>query len=291
MPGLIERLSLGWQTDLIFARFDGQVIERPDCLVLRMPSNPLFYWGNALILPEPPRDAELAHWLQRFEEEVGQHTRESGHVAIGFDAAAPHEPLMNWAAAGFEIFGSATLALTAAAWRRPQRALAPEFHIRPLDLNQESELAAVLDLQCESNDAGFEPFGYRVHRERQMRRYAAMQAAGLGAWFALFAGEQMLADCGLFRATQIGRPELGRFQHVGTHPAWRRRGLCTALIDAVVGQGLQVWGLERLLMCADPDDVAIGIYESLGFSRALAGQRRAFGAQRRPARDRTSAEV
>ena len=30
MPGLIERLSLGWQTDLIFARFDGQVIERPD---------------------------------------------------------------------------------------------------------------------------------------------------------------------------------------------------------------------------------------------------------------------
>ncbi|QPF75122.1 GNAT family N-acetyltransferase [Roseateles sp. DAIF2] len=271
-------LSLGWQTELIFARFDGLVQPRPDCLVIRTPGNPLFYWGNCLVLPRPPRDAELAHWLDRFEAEVGRHTRESGHVAIGFDATAPHEPLTAWQAAGFEIFGTAQLSLEAPA-ERPAP-LPPGFRFAPLDLARPEQLEAAVAQQCASNDMGYEPAGYRRHRERQMQRYAAMQAAGLGHWFGIWSEAEgaLVADCGLFRDGTTG---LGRFQHVGTHPDWRRRGLCTALIDAVGRHGLQRLGLGTLVMCADPDDVAIGIYESLGYRRR--GMH--WGAQRRPARD------
>jgi predicted GNAT family acetyltransferase len=54
---------------------------------------------------------------------------------------------------------------------------------------------------------------------------------------------------------------------VSTHPAWRRRGLCTALVHAVCRHGFEGMGLDTLVMVADPDDVAIGVYESLGYRR------------------------
>jgi hypothetical protein len=43
--------SLGYRTDLIFARAHGQVANRGDHLVIRTPSNPGFYWGNFLLSP------------------------------------------------------------------------------------------------------------------------------------------------------------------------------------------------------------------------------------------------
>lgn len=279
----VEGLSLGWQTEIGFARFDGLVSERADCVVVRTPSDPLFYWGNCLILPQPPRDAELPHWLQRFEEEVGRFTPESGHVAIGFDARGPHEPLIQWAAAGFEIYATETLVLKQESTRPMARALDADFHFRALDLSQGPDLQRALELQCATMEAGFEPAGYRRHRERQLQRYAAMQRAGLGAWFGVWQGDELLADCGLFKAGEAST--LGRFQHVSTHPAWRRRGLCTGLIAATLRHGFEQMGLQRLVMCADPEDVAIGIYESLGFQR----ESRTLSAQRRPPRDRAGA--
>lgn len=276
--GLLDSLSLGWQTDLIFARFDGLVLERDDCVVVRTPGNPHFYWGNCLVLPQPPTDAELAHWLSRFEQEVGRFTTESGHVAIGYDASVPHPPLLSWAQAGFEILATECLVMRSDQLSAQPSPLAADFSFRALDLSQDADFSAALNLQCESvgPDDGFEPKAYRIFREQQMRRYRAMQLAGLGHWFGIWRGPQLLADCGLFR-----HGDLGRFQYVGTHPQWRRRGLCTALIEAVSRHGFAQMGLTQLVMCADPHEVAIAIYRSAGFASVS----RCFAAQRRPARD------
>jgi len=141
---------------------------------------------------------------------------------------------------------------------------------RVLDLPRDS--AVVIDKQVVVNQARHEPVGYREFAERQMQRYAAMQGAGLGRWFGLVAqvaGRPVLtASCGLFRdpARSDG---LGRFQFVSTHPAWRRRGLCTALVHAACRHGFEAMDLRTLVMVADPDDVAIGVYESLGFRRGV----------------------
>ena len=62
---------------------------------------------------------------------------------------------------------------------------------------------------------------------------------------------------------------LGRFQFVSTHPAWRRRGLCSALIHAVCRHGFDSMGLHTLVIVADPNDVAMSLYESLGFQRGV----------------------
>jgi predicted GNAT family acetyltransferase len=93
-------------------------------------------------------------------------------------------------------------------------------------------------------------------------------------------GEQVVADCGLFRDGR-GPGSVARFQHVETHPQWRRRGLCTALIHKVCRHGFEVMGAETLVMMADPHDVAIEIYASLGFERGAD----VYELQRRPVND------
>jgi ribosomal protein S18 acetylase RimI-like enzyme len=71
---------------------------------------------------------------------------------------------------------------------------------------------------------------------------------------------RVVASLGLF-----GRDGFGRFQHVETHPDFRRRGLCRALVHAACAHGLHTRGWHTLVMAADPHDVAIALYRSVGF--------------------------
>jgi hypothetical protein len=58
------------------------VDERDGYLVVRTPENPSFYWGNFLLLREPPQAVEP--WLTRFEVEFP----EARHRAFGLDLPA-----------------------------------------------------------------------------------------------------------------------------------------------------------------------------------------------------------
>jgi hypothetical protein len=89
-----------------------------------------------------------------------------------------------------------------------------------------------------------------------------MAAAGMGHWFGAFAQGQMVAGLGLFGRGGVG--PLPARQHP---PGLAPRGLCRALVHAACRYGQEQRGWHTLVMCADPDDVAIGIYESLGFAR------------------------
>ena len=298
----IDELSLGWRTDLIFPRFDAQVIERPQYLVVRTPHNPTFYWGNFLLFDRAPVEGDAAAWLAAFDAEIASRQPASRHVAFGIDAAQPWPVPADLAVAGLALDASTVLTMRAEQLRAPTRTLGPPFSVRALDLPAEEALA--VELQVASDEGGFEPNGYRVFRQRQMQRYGAMVAAGRGDWFGVFAtssvaatatstttttasespahpgGPPLVADCGLFTD---GRG-LGRFQFVSTHPLWRRRGLCTALTHAVCRHGFGTLGLHTLVIVADPDDVAIGLYESLGFERGET----TWHLERRPAGDAES---
>jgi RimJ/RimL family protein N-acetyltransferase len=261
-------LSLGWRTDLIFARFDGQVVDRANHVLVRTPGNPTFWWGNFLLFQHAPGTGDLERWMALFQEEIAAAQPDSRHRAFGVDVrdrlALPPE----FAAAGFELNEASVLTLTRDQLLPPPRTLPAGFEFKVLDLPRDS--AAVVDKQVAVDQTRYEAAGYRVFAQRQMARYAAMQRAGLGHWFGLVTqvdGQPVLAaSCGLFRDPT--HPDgLGRFQYVSTHPAWRRRGLCTALVHAACRHGFAAMGLRTLVMVADPDDVAIGVYESLGYRR------------------------
>lgn len=262
----LDELPIGWRTEFILHRLDARIVEHDDAIAVCTDRNPTYYWGNFLLLPAAPDDAALGHWLARFQACVADGRPEVRHVAIGIAAARDGRRLPAWQAAGFAVDDTAVLAL-----RRDEHLAAPRpvhaarWQVRPIDWA--GELAACIDLQC--LDAGaYEPAGYRLFRQRQMARMAQLARQGCAEWFGLWCdgpqGPTLAAGCGLMR--DAARPgAIGRFQHVGTHPQWRRRGLCSALVRSVSAWGFAQWQLAQAVLCADPHDVAIGIYRALGY--------------------------
>ena len=235
----------------------------------RTPLHPNFRWGKFLLFDHAPREGDAAVWRAHFAEEISARQPESRHVTFGVDCAAPFALSQDFDLAGLNLFESTVLTMRREQLRLTARVMDKGYRIDALRLPEQA--AEVVDLQV-SGDAGlFEPEAvYSVFRERQMQRHAAMDQAGMGRWFAVFAqlesgAERIVADCGLFRAPG---ESLGRLQHVQTHPAWRRRGLCSVLVHAVCRHGFERMELETLVIVADPENVAIGLYEALGFVRA-----------------------
>lgn len=203
-----------------------------------------------------------------FEEEIESMQPASRHRAFGIDTSVRLTIPDDFAAAGFTLQEASVLTLSKTPQCAGIAALPSGFAFGTLNLPEENDL--VVDIHVAVNAGRYHADGYREFATRQMDRYAGMQSAGLGHWFGLFAqvgGQRVLtASCGLFRDAG-GAGNSGRFQFVTTHPDWRRRGLCTALVEAVCSYGFEIMGITTLVMVADPDDVAIHIYASLGFER------------------------
>jgi RimJ/RimL family protein N-acetyltransferase len=272
-----DDLRSGWRSEFIRHRFDAQVTEQPDCIVVRTPSNPTYYWGNCLVLPKAPADQDLAFWAARFDALVVQGQPLSLHVAIGVDAEFQEETLPSWCAAGFEIGVNHVLRMRAAEWPGAvarvdaDRASTPALLIRPIAFPDEVE--AIVELEC-LDDMPFEIEGYRRYRHQQFFSHAKMHAAGCLQWFGVWANGVLVGCCGLLRDRPFVLDEAdsgvatarGRFQHVLTHPQWRGRGVCTALIRAVTSYAFGHWRVAELLLLAEPEEAAIRIYKRLGYT-------------------------
>ncbi|MCB9138145.1 MAG: GNAT family N-acetyltransferase [Caldilineaceae bacterium] len=248
--------SLGYRTDLIFSRFSGSVTDKGDYLVIRTPSNPTYYWGNYLLFRRPPGPDDYSRWRARFVEEIGP-TPPVGHMVFGIDDPSGDpgvvQPFMD---AGFEV--EHTVILTAREVEKPARCN-DEVVVRAL--RSEAEWEANLALTIASFQDDHEPEGYRIFATRLQHDKRAMIDAGLGQRFGAFLGDTLTASLGLFVEDGVGR-----FQSVGTHPAYRRRGICGRLVYEAARHGLGEMGADVLVMAADPDYHAAQIYESVGFT-------------------------
>ena len=248
--------SLGYRTDLIFSTFNGEVLDRGDYLVIRTPSNPTFYWGNFLLFSRPPESGDFERWQVLFAEEIGAGP-EIRHMTFGWDTTLDEvgvcEPFLE---AGFELAHQTVLTA--------QRLVAPPppaqaVSIRPLRSDEDWLQAVENQVRC--REGGHEEAGYRVFKRRQMASYRKMVEAGWGEWFGAFLGEMLVADLGLFH-TQ----DLGRYQSVGTHPDFRRRGIAANLVFQAGRHGQSHFGIDRLVIVADHESAASRLYRSLGFN-------------------------
>ena len=101
---------------------------------------------------------------------------------------------------------------------------------------------------------------YEPYKRSQMKKYQDMSETGLGHWFGAFYNGKLVGDCGLYVFENVGR-----YQAVGTHPNFRKMGVCAGLIFASARFGLDKLDVKTMVMVADPEYHAARVYESIGF--------------------------
>jgi ribosomal protein S18 acetylase RimI-like enzyme len=251
--------SLGIQTDLLFRRFEGEVIEKENYIVIRTPKNPGYRWGNFIVFQKPPESGDLDYWKTIFTKEIGM-PPVYNHFVFGWDDSQGNvgviEPFLE---AGFKL--EKTSVMTAQSINPPPK-VNPHCTIHTFTKNDWQEW---IDLEIAMNNAQednkeTDDQGFRNYLEGKVSEYQRMIEAGLGQWFGAYVDGELASSLGLF----IWK-NLGRFQMVATHPKFRRQGLARTLVYHAAQKGFTEMGAETLVMCADPDYVAIKIYESLGF--------------------------
>jgi predicted GNAT family acetyltransferase len=111
-----------------------------------------------------------------------------------------------------------------------------------------------------------EPGGEPGFLRARLAAERAMAEAGQGSWFGAFIDGRLLAQLGLI----TGQTGLARYQYVETHPAARRQGLAGSLVWHAGRHALATGGAGTLVIVADPADVAMRVYRSVGFTAAQA---------------------
>jgi GNAT superfamily N-acetyltransferase len=249
------QLSLGFRTDLIFHRFDGEVIDRGAYWVVRTPSNAGFHYGNFLLFFEAPKTGVLSRWKSLFREEFSGFP-DVKHFTFLWDSPAEGAgDCSELLAAEFKLESSVILTARSV---HPAPRSNSQIEVRPI--TTDSEWRMVVESQIHSKDSEYSETSYREFKERQMARYRAMSERGLGHWFGAFLGDRLAGDLGLYLDGDVGR-----FQSVETHPEFRRQGICGRLVYEAARFGFQKMGLRELVMVADEHYDAAKIYESVGF--------------------------
>ena len=259
-----ERLvprSLVWATGIDVLPPD-RVVQRHDgYLVVRSPSNPTHWWGNLLIFDEAPAAGDGARWERLFAEAfepVPEHRTFAWEQTTDIRGAADTE----FVARGYSVDLNVGL-IAAPSEIRPHPRANADVEVRALDptLNGPDEALweQVIEIQLAEHDRGrLEVETAFAHtRQAELR---AMFRAGRGAWYVAIDGDEVAGSMGIVVGS--GR---GRYQAVDTAAAHRRRGICTRLVVDAARHAVATFGATQLVIAADPDYHAAGIYESVGF--------------------------
>lgn len=248
--------SLAFQTDLYFHRFTGVVLEYEDYLVVKTPTNPTFFWGNLLYFKNPPNDLSIKKWQQIFYQQFK--TMNVQHMTLAWDSTIGEEGEASlFLADGFNLEKSSIM--LADKIERPDK-INDQLIIRPI--MNEIDWEKVLQNHVECRASHFNENLYRKFADKRIADYRLMIKEGMGVWMGAFLGDKLIGDLGFF--FQNG---LGRFQVVGTHPDFRRIGVCSTLLYKTCLFALENLNIKKLVIVADPDYHAIKVYESVGFKK------------------------
>ncbi|KFN17781.1 GNAT family N-acetyltransferase [Aeromonas bestiarum] len=245
----------GFATDLLFDRYQGNVVDHEQFWAVRTPDAPDYYFGNYLLLPTPPSDRDKG-WLEAsFDKLIGQDPRVQHRTFQWPLAAGQNSRVAGFVAAGYQYMECVVLALDALSWHQATAGdLATDA--RPFESADWDEW---LTFELNERDPGHSVESYLPYLQSRRHLYEAMIADGLGQWWGIWREDQLVASCGLFFTDTMGR-----FQLVRTHQDWRNRGLCRQLLSQVARQGLS--RVSQLIIVADEHYHAQRVYRSLGFT-------------------------
>ncbi len=269
--------SLVIATDIDALPADRALTRRERCLVVRSPGNPLHWWGNFLVFADPPAPGDGDRWEAEFEAAFAD-ALGVRHRAFVWDRTdgAEGDAATELGARGYRIEPTAGLA-AAPAEVRPHPRANRTIEVRALDPSPGADAGlweGVIELHVAGHQALREPSPtYERFARRRQAELRELFAAGRGAWYVALdpADRTVVASCGV-----VATGARGRFQQIDTAPSHRRRGICSRLVVDAAHHAAAAHGLETLVIAADPDYHALGLYESLGFRR----QERVCGACR-----------
>jgi ribosomal protein S18 acetylase RimI-like enzyme len=258
--------SLAWATNIDVLPPQHSVLRRDDHLVVRSPTNPTHWWGNLLVFDDAPAAGDGERWESLFAAEFADQPQVM-HRTFAWDRTdgAAGAAQSEFAARGYDIEWSVGMIAVPQEIQPHPRANA-EVQVRPLDPREggpDEELwQQVIALQIAARDPERLPDedAHRVFSQARQAELRAMFRAGLGAWYVAIDGEVVAGSMGI--VVTDGR---GRYQAVDTAVTHRRRGICTRLLVDAARHAVATYGAERLVIVADPDYHAAGIYESVGF--------------------------
>jgi len=246
--------SLGFKSELIFLKYDGQIIDRGSYLVVKTLSNPNYFWGNLLIFDGPPRNGDFHRWKNLFELEFTD--PRIYHQTFAWDSPEGQVgDVSEFVANGFKFEKS--VVLTAQNVYLPQK-YHPTVKVRPIENAQDWEESIQVQIACGNESlskAQWEGF-YRS----QMERYKIFIASGEGVWFGAYLNDRVVGCLGIFTDG-----DLGRYQIVSTHPMHQRQGICGSLVYESAQYAFERMKVKSLVMVADEEYHAAKIYESVGF--------------------------
>jgi len=248
--------SIALITELGLAVTRGKITDRGDYLVVQTPDDPGYYYGNLLVLPAAPLAGEVAHWMQRFADELG--APDIHHVTLWWDGITGDEgPADELRAAGFTLETSQVM-------------IADD--VRGLDSPPSGEVRKLTpDEVLHSVELGWaiadrHDDAYRTFLQRRVAWHRDLVVRGRATFWGAHDGDELVASLGL---VELGT--LARYQDVQTLPAYRRRGLATALLAAAAREAFGASNrdvatrIERVVIIAEPGSDAARVYERAGF--------------------------
>lgn len=246
--------SLGFRTDLRLLELTGSEIEdRGTHIVVRTLANPTYFWGNFLLLKELPFPGGEREVIGAFHTEFPQ----AEHVSIGVDGTDDlTEALQPFLAVGMEVDSGTVLTTGALVEPRP---VADGVVVRPLASDDDWEARARLShhLWSQTDETTFMTYARRKNEQER-----DLVGRGLGQRFAAFVGDELVSTAAIFST----HDDVARYQSVETHPDHRRQGMAAAVVHAAGSHALASLGTRTLVIAADTDGDAIGIYRRLGFA-------------------------
>lgn len=227
---------------------------RDDFFTFRHPSDPGIYEENCLYLLRPERH-DLAGWLARFREHFPEDPYR--HVVLLMVASETAAAL----AAQAPDHGLSSMGFTFMHLHEPPPEVpVPEgFVIRRVTYPEDTERMTTFNVETFREEEWYENDDAIVHLtniaiERNLR-------LGIETFCVSPAGSrEIVAKAGIFALDGVCR-----YQNIGTHPEYRRRGLCRALTNSVARYAFTRWQPQQVIMFTELDSVAHAIYRGIGF--------------------------
>lgn len=254
---MIKLQSLGLATDLMLIEYNGSISRRENYYVVRTVSNPSFWYGNLLIFDDPPAPGDFEKWTALFKREIAQ-KQKTQHMVFLWDTVNGEKGVTEqFLKNGFKLDQSIVLTTEKVI---PPDKYNTDIQVRVLESDEDWEQAINNQILCRDESSRETLAEHTEFKQIQMANYRAMQNDGLGNWYGAFLDKILIGDLGLYFQEKIGR-----FQSVGTHPDYRRKGICATLVYEVSKNALLNHNLKHLVMIADENYHAAGIYETVGY--------------------------